>query len=540
MDNKIKPERLLKLLSKHIPDMVWIKDLNNCYLYANKATLENFLFAQPDEVVGKDDSFFIKREQSSNPNNKNWYDFEGLCLDSDSEVIKNQKPITLIESGHIRGEKKYIEIYKAPFYDEDCNLIGTFGVGRDITQKVLLAEENKKLVYFDQLTKLPNRHKIVLDIQEKSPKSCLLFSIDSFKTINDVLGIEKADQVLIEIAKKFTRLKYNAYRIGGDEFAILFYEDKSLKELEEIAEQIVHSFDEKPFIIDEKAVLIFFSIGIAKSSKNLLAKAVIAANQAKSSNNYIKIYQKEANIEQKYKEGIEFVKTVRDAILSDRVVCYYQPLLDIKTGKIYSYEALARILDKDGNIITPDKFLWISKKIKLYSKITQKVIYEACKIFQNRDENFSVNISVDDIKNKKTVDFLIKTIKDTDTASRITFEILESEKIESSEEVNEFMYKVKALGAKIAIDDFGTGYSNFEHILRLDPIDYIKIDGSLIKNIALGSRYRLIVETIVEFARKLGIKTVAEFVSDENILDITKNTGIDYAQGYHIGKPKPF
>ena len=117
------------------------------------------------------------------------------------------------------------------------------------------------------------------------------------------------------------------------------------------------------------------------------------------------------------------------------------------------------------------------------------------------------------------------------------FEILESEGIENYQEVISFINQIKSLGARIAIDDFGTGYSNFEHLLRLD-VDYIKIDGSLIKNIVTDDKHRLIVETIVSFAKRIGIKTVAEFVSDEKILQTIKEIGISCAQGYHIGKPE--
>ena len=158
-------------------------------------------------------------------------------------------------------------------------------------------------------------------------------------------------------------------------------------------------------------------------------------------------------------------------------------------------------------------------------------------MFKNKKESFSVNISIDDIKDANTVQEIISTIIRTNTASRIVFEILESEGIENYDEVANFIIQVKSLGAKIAIDDFGTGYSNFEHILRLN-VDYIKIDGSLIKNIQKDKKHRIIVETIVDFAKKTDSKTVAEFVSDETIFSIIKEIGVDFSQGFFTGKPK--
>ena len=194
------------------------------------------------------------------------------------------------------------------------------------------------------------------------------------------------------------------------------------------------------------------------------------------------------------------------------------------------------MIDKNGLIIPPIEFLDISKKTKLYSHITLEVINQACNTFENRSENFSVNLSIDDIKDPNTVYETVKAITTTKTASRIIFEILESEGIENYKEVSDFIIKMKALGAKIAIDDFGTGYSNFEHILKLN-IDYIKIDGSLIKEMKNNNKHKIIVETIVDFAKKIGSKTVAEFVCDESIFLITKELGIDYCQGFYIGKP---
>ena len=204
--------------------------------------------------------------------------------------------------------------------------------------------------------------------------------------------------------------------------------------------------------------------------------------------------------------------------------------------EITKYETLVRMIGKNKEIIPPLEFLSISKRTKLYSHITLEVINQACNTFKNRKESFSVNLSIDDIKDAHTVQEIIKTLIKTNTASKIIFEILESEGIENYEDVTNFITQIKALGARIAIDDFGTGYSNFEHILKLN-VDYIKIDGSLIKGMKENNKHKIIVETIIDFAKKVGSKTIAEFVYDQEILDITKQIGIDFAQGFYVGKP---
>ncbi|DAB38089.1 MAG TPA: hypothetical protein CFH83_07725 [Sulfuricurvum kujiense] len=227
---------------------------------------------------------------------------------------------------------------------------------------------------------------------------------------------------------------------------------------------------------------------------------------------------------------------VRRALFEHRIMCHYQPIVDFKTGEINKYETLVRMIDDVGNMVPPMEFLPIAKQTKLYPQITLEVLYQACTLFATRSEEFSINLSDSDIRNTHTVSEIIRTITETGTAPRIVFEILESEGIESYAEVTQFITKVKALGAKIAIDDFGTGYSNFENILKLS-VDYIKIDGSLIREISSNPRHHIIVETIIDFARKIGAKTIAEFVSDEEIYNTLKKLDVDYSQGYFTGKP---
>ena len=532
----LQPDNFLKLISKHMPDMLWAKDLEGNYLYANESICKNLLMATPDEVLGKCDVFFATRERDKHPENKNWHTFGELCFNSDYVVLENMKPMIFEEYGNIKGELVYLEVHKAPLHDSTGKLIGTIGSGRDITAQVLLEKQNEKLAYYDQLTGLPNRQKIFVDISRKNPIACAIFNIDDFKEINDFFGTENGDQILKDIARWFSKLDFETYRVDGDEFAILYYEDISLEIIENNKKNILALFEEKSFHIQNEKIQITFSVGIAKEKYNLFTKTDIALHHSKENKSKVSIYKENANIERKYKQNIAMATSIREALMNNRIICYYQPIVSSITNEIIKYETLVRMIDKNGLVIPRLEFLNISKKTKLYSHITLEVITQACNTFENRNENFSVNISIDDIKDPNTVHEIIKTITTTKTASRIVFEILESEGIENYEEVNDFIIQMKALGAKIAIDDFGTGYSNFEHILKLN-VDYIKIDGSLIKGMTNNNKHKIIVETIVDFARKIGSKTVAEFVTDEPTFSISKEIGIDYCQGYYLGKP---
>jgi diguanylate cyclase (GGDEF)-like protein/PAS domain S-box-containing protein len=536
MNLTLQTDNFLKLISKHLPDMLWAKDLEGKYLYANDSICKNLLMATPDEVIGQVDVFFATRERNKHPENNQWHTFGELCFNSDYVVLENMKPMIFEEYGNIKGELVYLEVNKAPLHDEDGKLIGTIGSGRDITAQVLLKKENEKLAYFDQLTTLPNRQKILLDINMKAPTACVIFNIDEFKEVNDFFGTDNGDKVLHDIALWFLKLDLETYRIDGDEFAILYYEDISLEMIKHNIENLLSLFEEELFHIEDENIHIQLSAGIAKAKDRLLTKADIAVHYAREQKIKIAIYEENANIEEKYKQNIAMATSIREALLDNRIICHYQAIMDLKTGEINKYETLVRMIDDNNEIVPPLSFLPIAKKMKLYSHITKEVIHQSCNAFKDRTETFSVNLSIDDIKDANTVQEIISTIIKTNTASRIVFEILESEGIENYDEVESFITQIKSLGAKIAIDDFGTGYSNFEHILKLN-VDYIKIDGSLIKNIEGNKKHQIIVETIVDFAKKIGSKTIAEFVCNENIFSIIKDIDVDFSQGFYIGKP---
>jgi EAL domain-containing protein (putative c-di-GMP-specific phosphodiesterase class I) len=334
-------------------------------------------------------------------------------------------------------------------------------------------------------------------------------------------------------------MEITVYRIGGDEFAVLYHEPIVLTELKEKIENKLTLLNEMQFKVGDENIKIIMNVGIALNTNKLLTHADIALHQAKDKKIPFAVYEKDDKIEEIYQKNIKMAATIHKALIEDRIICYYQPIVTLNSNKTTKYETLVRMVNEDGNIIAPMEFLPIAKKTKLYPRITNAVILQACKCFSNKEEEFSVNLSIDDIDDPATVQEIIKTIIDTNTANRIVFEILESEGIENYDSVIRFIKQVKALGAKIAIDDFGSGYSNFEHILQLN-VDYIKIDGSLIKAIASNQRHRIVVETIVDFAKKMGAKTIAEFVCDEDVYNIVKSLGVDYSQGYFTGKPEAF
>jgi len=249
-------------------------------------------------------------------------------------------------------------------------------------------------------------------------------------------------------------------------------------------------------------------------------------------------YEETMQIKQEFQNNILWSKKVKEAIEEKRFLLYYQPIMDHDNQTIIEYEALLRMVEPNGEIISPAYFLPAAKQSHLYPQITQFVIDKVFAMVERNPHTFSINLSVDDILHTPTSEFIFHKLRTSAHTKRIIFELLESEGIENYLEVSSFITKVKEYGSKVAIDDFGTGYSNFAHILRLN-VDMLKIDGSLIRNIDTDENAQTILTAVTSFSKRLGLKTVAEFVHSESVLNKCRELGIDYMQGYYLGEPKP-
>jgi EAL domain-containing protein (putative c-di-GMP-specific phosphodiesterase class I) len=292
-----------------------------------------------------------------------------------------------------------------------------------------------------------------------------------------------------------------------------------------------------PLKIKGKEIYIQISYSISFEEKDTLKKTANMIKKYAKTNKDVVIYDKNLEIEKIYEKNIMWTTKLKKAFENDNIVPYYQAIFNIKTNKIEKYEALVRLIDEDGIAISPYYFLDIAKKSKQYLKLTKRVIKKSFEYFKDKNFEFSINLTLEDIKSKSISTYILDMLVEYNIASKVVFEIVESEGIEDFVEVNSFIDKVRELGCQIAIDDFGSGYSNFEYLIKLNA-DYIKIDGSLIKDILINKNSEEIVITLVDFARRQGLKTIAEFVSNKDIFEKVKDLGIDYAQGYYISEPK--
>jgi diguanylate cyclase (GGDEF)-like protein len=403
-------------------------------------------------------------------------------------------------------------------------------------------QELRKQLYTNSLTGLPNRLSLLNNIKGINDGALLIINIDDFKEINDFFGQIAGDNILVEFSSRLNKMftKENSVELkhlSGDEFALLFIKKPSLNKFIQIAQKLAYDIEKMIFFHENNELAIRATVGGTYQIEGALEKADIALKSAKKQKKSFLLYDEKLNIEEQYRNNMEWVKKLKRAMKEDRIVPYYQPIFDNKSNKIVSCECLIRLIDDDNNIISPIHFLTIAKKSRLYSELTKVMVQKSCRYFEHLDCDFSVNLSIDDMLDAEIVDYIKSNINKYNVSKKIVFEILESEGIENYEEISIFIEEMKVLGCRIAIDDFGSGYSNFEHLLKLN-IDYIKIDGSLIKNLDKDVNAQVVVETIVDFAKKLNILTIAEYVHNEAVSIRVKELKVDRTQGFYLAQPQ--
>lgn len=438
--------------------------------------------------------------------------------------------------------------------DEIGSLSRNFNIMADSIE--VYRQEITRQLFVDALTGLPNRNRILLDIEEMGNPALALLNVDSFKEINDFYGNKFGDEVLKEIATRLQKHEgpcgYRLYRMNGDEYALLFGRGFSPQEAVTVIRVITGEVNDHPFLIQSNDVNIRVTCGVALAQDithvnpgegqwtRLATNADMALKQAKKKSRNIVMYDQSIEIPKEYESNIFWRKRLKEAIREHKIVPFFQPIINNRNGRIEKYESLVRLIDPFGNVIAPGHFLEVAKRAHLYSDITKAMVDKVFPVFHGTDYEFSINLTLYDILDEDVKNYIFQKLRENpDLSRRAVFEILESEGIENYREVMVFIEEAKALGCRIAIDDFGSGYSNFEHILRLD-VDYIKIDSSLIKNLDNDSNAQIITRTIANFARKLGLKTISEFVHSREVYEKAASLGVDYSQGFYFGEPKEF
>jgi len=392
-------------------------------------------------------------------------------------------------------------------------------------------KESYENLYYNPLTKLPNRKKMLTVIKRlKAP--IILFDIDSFKEVNYYYGEDIANKLIIEVANRLK--EYRLFHIKIDEFAIMTSKEITKEEIYKLTENLIKEL-EKPYKVEDFSIILRFRAGISYIRRNFMA--VLSALDATRILNKDIVFCSEANnIREKYKEHLIWMKRVKESLEDDRIVPFFQPIVD-KNKKICKYEALVRMID--GNkVISPFFFLEVAKKSRFYFDITKVMITKVLEKIEEYNVVISINLTTLDMENEEMRKFIIEKLKDFKYIDKLHFEIVESEDIKNSNEAVEFVKTLKDLGCQILIDDFGSGYANFDYLLSLGA-DAVKIDGTLIKNILTDKNSQIVVKTIITFAKEVNMQVIAEFVEKDKVFEYLKNLGIDCYQGYFYSPPKP-
>ena len=408
----------------------------------------------------------------------------------------------------------------------------------------------KKSAFTDKLTGVFNRNYLQESENFINLNDYILatLDIDYFKTVNDTYGHDVGDKILTQTAQIITssiRIKDDiVIRYGGEEFVILakINRNDNLSAIN-VIERIFKNIQENSFYINnDEFINMTVSIGVnlvpykSRSFSDAFKLADLALYNAKNKGrNNIEIYDEKEN---KYNDLSLSINEIKDAIDNKKLVCFYQKIVNSETQEISHYEALLRIIDKNGNIILPEKILPIIKGTFILRNITKAVLKICYKELQkNKDIKINVNLNPKDIVDDSILQILKKFALEDNISNRLGLEIVESEDLINSKEAKNNLLILKELGYKLFIDDFGSGYSNFIYLTEIKA-DYIKIDGSIISKILDDKISFLLVKSIVEFAKEAEIKVIAEYVANKEIYELVNLLGVDYIQGYYFSIPQ--
>lgn len=461
-----------------------------------------------------------------------------------------------VESVRVNGEKFEIELNIDAVHDEDGRISHFVGVFSDITSRKSTEKELLKLANADPLTDLPNRsffqasHQNLVRRAEAHALLCL--DMDNFKKINDSLGHQTGDVLIKQIAKRIQRMTgttATCYRLGGDEFSILLEDKSDIHTITHFAQGLLDSLA-RPFIINKQEFVLGASIGIAfypedgTTSQEMLKNADTAMYFAKNNGgNSYKFFSGEMN--QNAVRQLQIENLIRQGIKDDLFTVYYQPKVDIFTGRLVSMEALVRFEHPHKGIVSPGQFIPLAEQTGQIIEIGDQVLRKALSdtkrwvnqgIFTGR---VAVNISAKQFELPDLDERIIKVLNDVGLSPlHLECELTEGTLMEHPEQGLMMMERLRERGIHLALDDFGTGYSSLAYLKRF-PLNTLKIDKAFIDDIAKSNVDRHMAASIINIAHNLGLKVVAEGVEHENQLSILRQYECEMLQGYLYSKPLP-
>ncbi len=468
-----------------------------------------------------------------------WHGESALVTTSETEI-----PVSLSAIAHRTDEG-------------DVELISF--IIRDQSERKRFDDHLMFLADHDAVTSLYTRRRFAEELGREMARAnrsgaggaVLLLDLDDFKYVNESLGHRTGDRLLTTLAqvlRKEVRANDILARLDGDEFAVLVTETPPSR-VDFIVERLLKSIRNHVVYEGEQPIGVTASMGVAffpehgASAEELLARADQALDNAKHrGRDQFVVYKPDQDWQARVNSRLSGEKLIREALARGRFVLHAQPILDLKANEVVQFELLIRMLNDEDELVPPASFLGTAERFGLIRSIDRWVLRQAIELLgRERKKGNHLRVSVN-LSGKSLADLELTTVIEKELAEQgvdpkqLTLEITETTAITDTDRAKIFAIAVKQIGCKLALDDFGVGFSSFNHLKHL-PVDYLKIDGSFIRNLPQSKVDQHLVRAMVEVARALRKRTVAEFVASPEILKQVRDSGIDFAQGYHIGKP---
>ncbi len=489
---------------------------------------------------------------------------EDVDLDADSlrELLAGRIPSYQIEKRyrHAWGHYVWSLLTASLVRDAQGQPLYVVSQVQDISERRELSQRLEYLTDHDFMTGLANRRRFERELAREvervarygAPGAVLLIDLDNFKDVNDTFGHKAGDDLLKGVAGAVKhRIRHTDLlaRLGGDEFGVLLPQ-VDVDQAQVAADGIVKALGRHVAVLGDRSIRVTASVGLAMfenlSAADVLACADVAMYEAKEAGrNRFALYTPGRGPLGQPSERQTEVEHLRTALRDDRFILYGQPIRDLRDGDVRQYEVLLRLRDDEGGEpLTPSTFLYVAERFGLIQAIDSWVTSQAIELIAESERAgrplvLHVNISGKSIGDPRVVELAESALTGAGIdPSRLVFEMTETAAIANSEEANAFAHRLRARGCRLALDDFGAGFGSFYYLKNM-PFDYFKIDGTLIRGLAASPMDQLVVAAIVGIARGMGKKTIAKFVTDEETIHLLETAGVDHAQGFHVGKPRP-
>ena len=531
------------------PILVITQDENGIILSINQTGVEEFAIEEKLIIGSVFDNFIPQSEDEHLTRLKQ------LRANKLSQHFKIEG-VLMVNPAH----KRYISWIHSivrPQNNQSAPIILSLGI--DVSERKKIEAQMLMMATHDSLTGVGNRRHFQIEFAREiasakrygSQLALFYLDLDQFKVVNDNCGHDVGDELLrlvSETLQDVVRETDVLSRIGGDEFTLIM-PNMEKKWIESLASKINESLMNLAFRVNDQVYEISTSIGVSiypqhgTNEHELLSNADLAMNHAKESGRgQYHIFSTDIDYQGQLTKRLYWKQVIEKALNNDQFILHFQPILDMRANLVSHYECLSRIKNEDGSFLMPSDFIGFAEELGLIGQIDRMVLKKAIKQHmkfkqQGKDIKLAVNLSGCSFNGTTIFEDVSALLGSPGVdPGQIIFEITETAAVSNYTAAQDLIKKIKSLGCSVALDDFGVGFSSFFYLKHL-PVDYVKIDGSFIKQLDKSFEDKVFVRALTEVSQALGKKTVAEFVENEEVLEVLKGFGVDYAQGYHIGKP---